>query len=661
MNRAGHRALRRRALLEFPDVSFNDATLDMIVAEGFDDLVLFPIEEGMLEGQGYSVSRAAELAARAHQRGLGVVVVTGYMKYEYDLLRREPHRAMLTRGPGATLDSDNLPSLWLCPFQEANQSRYRELLAEVAAMPGLTEVHLNDEAMLGFADGTIGCYCDQCVDSFEQSTGAKPPATANFDDPTWWQWIEWRMRGWTQVHAGFRDHLLSINPKLKVGIQHSPIAPCRCWQPWKTAVDVAADARALDVVTTDPYHFNHADVINQRPHRRIVAEATRSLVGACIGKAAGIYPQGFMPPGQAAPMGRQDGLLAGIVPFALGANSTTPYTYELMKIIPGYFQGFDDARRLHAVMQAHQPYAYSTMVYPLQSEMRGHPQENWGATYLNDAADLMYHAGIPWRWLWDVWLEQEAASVGPLILPEAHCLTAEQIEAVATCNGVLWIGNTPAAAWKGTGPCPLPMPLERGRYVIQTGSDHELINGIDLPIVLSSRTGRPPFEGDIIARSEGEPALVTREDNGRRSAWIAGLPTAADQPPGTAGTQQTGNLDLLRRVLTWLGRSEPTVCLDPWPAPDAYRAIRPADARCVPTAELLPMAGPDSLLAIVFPYLPVALETELVVQPPPGRQIRRASDLWTGQTMKVTGDGRIPVTLSGDTELLAVLIEWHVT
>jgi hypothetical protein len=645
--------LRRRALLAFPGVSFHESVLDQIVVEGFDDIVLFPVVEGMLEGQGYTVARAAQFAALAQQRGLGVVLVTGYMKYEHDLLKRQPQRAMLTRGPGATLDSDSLPSLWLCPFRPENQQRYRDLLREAAAVPGITELHLNDEAMLGFADGTIGCYCDHCLQAFAAESGAAAPGTPDWTSDLWWRWIEFRMRRWTQVHAEFRAFVRSLHPALKVGIQHSPIAPCRCWQPWKTAINVAADAAALDVVTTDPYHFNHADVISHRPHRRILAEGTRSLVGACGRADAGVYPQGFMPPAQAAPMGRQDGILAGVAPFALGARSVTPYTYELMKIIPGFSEGFADARRLLPAMQQHRPYATVTMLYPLQSEIRGHWDQHWGSGYLNHAADLMYHSGLPWRWLWDEHLAGDQGS-GPLIVPEAHCLTAAQLQAVASRDGVLYIGHAARAPWSGAGPCPLPTPLECGRFVLDSRECHAVTQGVPGPLVLRSRAGAAPFDGVVAATCEGRPALVLREDGGRRRAWLAGLPVTQDRRPDGIGVSATGNLDLFRRLVAWLAREEPTVRLDPWPALDAYRAIRPADVRCIPTAELLPMVSPRSLLAIVLPYTPVAFDTHLLL----GRPARSALDLWTGAKLTITNSRRIPIHLDGDADLVAALIEW---
>ncbi|OIO91827.1 MAG: hypothetical protein AUJ92_15670 [Armatimonadetes bacterium CG2_30_59_28] len=647
-------------MLVFPGVSFYEETLDDIVAEGFDDIALFFISKQLLQGQGYSVDRARPIAEAAHRRGLGIVVYAGYQKYEERLLARDPQRAMVTRGIGQALDSDSLPSNWLCPFQPANRERHKRLLDGILTLPGIREIYLNDEALLGFADGTIGCYCDYCRSDFQSTIGQEPPQTPNWSDDVWWRWIEYRMSRWTEVHAEFRDYIHASHPEVFVGIQHSPIVPCRCWHPWKTGINVAADAQALDAISTDPYHFNHDRVIAHRPHRRILAEGTRNLVGACVSRRVSIIPQGFMPPAQAAPMGRQDGLLAGIVPFALGAASVSPFTYELAKIIPGFFEGFQDARRLYSVMQTHNPYAFVTVLSPLQSEIYGHPDSDWGNEYVNEIPELMYRTGLPWRWVWDQRLPDSGPVLsGPLIVPDAHCLTAAQMEAMNDSNsGVLWIGNTPAEVWPGAGVCPLPHPFEQGRYALDPAANHWLFNGIDEPVVLHSRSGEAPFDGEAVGWVDGKPSLVIREDNARREAWIAGLLAPQDHEPAGIGVLPTGNLELLRRLLFWLGRVEPLVRLDPWPALDAYRAIRPADRRNVPTAELLPMTSGDSLLAIIFPYTPVSLQTDLVIHPPLGRRSATSvRELWRGGPLELEGN-RVALNVPGDTELLAILIEW---
>ena len=102
----------------------------------------------------------------------------------------------------------------------------------------------------------------------------------------------------------------------------------------------------MDVLCTDPYHHIHYPHWGYRPMRRILAEATRTMAGATIKRSLNIYPQAFMPPMGSLELTHRDGLMAGIVPFAMGAETITPYNYELMQLIPGFVAGFQEAGRL---------------------------------------------------------------------------------------------------------------------------------------------------------------------------------------------------------------------------------------------------------------------------------------------------------------------------
>ena len=55
------------------------------------------------------------------------------------------------------------------------------------------------------------------------------------------------------------------------------------------------------------------------------------------------------------------------------------------------------------------------------------PFKRW---HLQKLVDIFYQTGLSWRWCWDGRLTDDTSALkGPLILPEAHCLTAEQIAA----------------------------------------------------------------------------------------------------------------------------------------------------------------------------------------------------------------------------------------
>ncbi len=667
-----NRTLRRAALLLFPDTVLNEVTLDRIVREGFTDVGAGVTVTPAIKQQGFSLEQSERLARMCEERDLGFIAFTGYIKYQERLLAEEPHRLMYMVGDDGVLDLDGLPVRYLCPFQPENKSHYLTLLMEICNWPAVREIHLNDEACLGFGDGTIGCYCAFCETEFSKRTGVKPPRIADWDDPLWYTWLENRFENWDAVHSEFRRAIKDVRPHVVVGIQHSPAIPERNYNAWQTAIRLARDARSQDVIATDPYHFNHDDLILHRPHRRILSETTRSLMGACMDRQVDIYPQGFMPPAQAVPMGRQDGLLAGVVPFALGADMVMPFTYEQMKIIPGFFEAFDETRRLTPVFASHRPYSFATMIMPQQSEITGHYDSNWGHTGLIRMVDMVYRTGLPWRWFWDERLDDAAGQLtGPLILPEAHCLTQSQLDCVNAVaergEGLLWVGNRPADSWPGTGPCKLPCAIDTGTFELDLLDNHPLTEGLEHPVVLETRVDAGFPDGQVLGTVDGRPALVLVEDGSRREAWLAGMPAVkyTGNIPGMSFLEETSNVALLRRMLLWASGRRPLVRLDPFPPVDDYRTLRPTDRRAVPTIELLPMVNhSNSVLAIVFPYTPVRNRTALEIVLHEGKTVYDVNEIWSGENWlervvsSKDGVARIPLDIPGDCDLLAIHIQF---
>ena len=392
MDANAQRCLRRSARLMFPKHTLRPEVLDQIVAEGFDDVCVTLLEmEEVFGDQSYSLAQARELAELAEPRGLSVTAFVSYMKYQEPLICREPERAMVVCDP---VDPVDRPSRMICPFQPENKRRYVDLLNEVGRLPALREIHLNDEASLNVGNA-IGCYCDYCCQQFESLNGSPPPRCADWESPSWLSWLEYRMRSWIKVHGEFRQQIKRHRPEVAVGIKHSPTVAALTRNPWKDAICLGREAQVFDTLALNPYHFTHVHIADYRPHRRLLSESTRSLAGACLDCAVNVYPQGFMPPGVSTPLDRQDGLMAGIVPFALGADTTMPFDYMLMKIVPGYFEGFCETRRLQDEMQSRHPYAFATLLNPLQSEIYGHGGTDWGRSYLARVGELMYRSGLP--------------------------------------------------------------------------------------------------------------------------------------------------------------------------------------------------------------------------------------------------------------------------
>lgn len=662
-----HRPLRRVALSNFPAETLNEPAVRTIVAEGYDDIGigLVMLGEAGEPQEGWPMDQARDMSRLAADQGLGMIIFTGYMKYQEPILLEQPHRAFVTYGAGTDLDSDGLPSRWLCPFQPENKQMYRTNLLEVASWPAVREIHLNDEASLGLGTEAIGCYCDFCRDQFQQQTGHPPPQSAQWDDPMWWEWLEYRMDQWVQVHTEFYDAIKQAHPHIEIGIQHSPLPACFVRHPWQSAISLARDARALDLLATDPYHFNHDNLIAYRPHRRIQIEAARSLIGACRKRGAEIYPQAFMPPGRSAPVTRQDALMAGIVHFALGADTIVPYSYELSKILPGFTEGLTDTRRLQDHLQKGSPYAYATVIKPHQSEIRGHYDSEWGRLYLAEIANLMFRTGIPWRWFWDERLVDAADELhGPLIVPDAHCLTKEQIAVIDALaqkgQGVLWIGNRPNQPWSGRGMCPLPSAFHSTAAELKLDQEHDILAGIGAPVMLSSSVADRGPDWSVLGTVEDRPGLAIQEDKANRQAWLTGPPVHSYIAPHMHGATRmaTGGVALLNALLKWLAPEKPLI--ENGPMLSDYGRLRAWDTRDTPTMEVFPLVCEDELLAILFPYVPCGYQTTLTVQIPAGRRITSACDLWQDQDLTRLiqaddkGQARLPLTVPGTCEMMAI-------
>ncbi len=668
------RTIRRTALLNLEKVSFSRDHVAWIEKEGFTDIgVSLKPADRVFKGQGFVWEQVCQFGAWADEFGLGMTIFTGYMKYREVFLRKHPERAMVcVGGSGTAVDSDNLVrTKWLCPFQPENKAEYLDLLKKVISLSALREVHLNDEAAIGFRNGEIGCYCDYCVSEYERKFGTPPPGDFDWESEAWWTWVQYRMKHWAEVHAYFRAEIKKERPEVMVGIQYSPVVVSFSDNVWRSGIDLSQDALALDVLCTDPYHHIHYPQFTYRPMRRILAEATRTLAGATVKRSMNIYPQAFMPPMGSMELTHRDGFMAGSVPYALGADNITPYSHDLAGILPGFLDGMHEAGTLIPYFEKTRPYAFTTVINPTQTEIYGYPERRWGREVLAIWPDVMNQVGLPWRWVFDGRLSDASECLeGPVILPETHCLTGEQrkvLEAHADAgNGLLWVGKTPDGDWPGKGACPPP-----GGATAETSEmrpvrpDHPLLEGVEQPIMLGSAFSNPGLEGETIGEVDGNPGLVVREEGGRRQVWLAGVPVFNYVTPGDHGSFRTptGGMSLLQNVLRWLAKEEPVARLWPYPPENAYGDLRPWDRRDVPTMELFPMIGEGCLVCLIFNYLGLDYKTNLVMQAPEGTQITSLVDIYSGtdslSTAKV--DGReivLPFEMSNQTEFLAVEMQW---
>jgi len=668
-------ARRRAAFLEFPRQSFFESVIDRIADEGYDDvsLLIIPDRDNMGNAieQGFTVAQGRQMQDWCHRRGLSVIIFTGYMKYEEPLLAKEPQRAMVTFGSRDQLDSDGVASQWLCPFQPVNRQRYWDaVIAPVLDWPALRHIDLNDEAFLGFPSGAIGCYCNYCESEFRNRFGVTPPRRREADEALWHQWIADRGRRWTEFHAGLREQIRELRSDVTVGIQHSPCAPLFQWNNGISAVDLGRDAAALDGLCTDPYHFLHLSVATLRPHRRLLTEATRSLAGACgEDRQIGICAQGFMPPANSTPIGRQDGLLAAIVPFALGANFVFPYTNELSRIIAGFDEGWREAAKLIPSLRETRPAPFVAVLASMKTEAHAHPDRDWAAETLVPLMDVMHRVGLPWEWMFDERLTASRTwprANGPLIVPSAVALTAEQLQLIDEHRqqGILWIGDIADGTWPGHGVCRVDRAsVRRGPIALKVDPAFAAeLGGLSEPLILSEATKMPSsVRGRVVGTIDGEPGLVVDERDGGRTAWIAGTPVLHVQRPAmhAAVVTPSESIPLLRQLLLWLSPQQPIARFDPQPLTD-YSKLRPWDVRGISTAELFPMLGDRGLLMLIFPYLPLGFDATVRFHLQGQRKLKSLVDLWSGSDLTSQADAsadgsyRLPIRFNADCDVMAL-------
>jgi hypothetical protein len=281
----------------------------------------------------------------------------------------------------------------------------------------------------------------------------------------------------------------------------------------------------------------------------------------------------------------------------------------------------------------------------------------------------MFRTGLPWRWFWDERLVDAADQLhGPLIIPDAHCLTQQQIDVIHQLarngQGVLWIGNRPSEPWSGLGMCPLPSEFHLRAAELKLQGQHDILAGLAAPVMLASRVSDDGPAGTVLGTVEGRPGLVIKQDNGNRQAWLTGLPAHSYVPPDVHGATRmpSGGVALLGALLEWLAPAKPLI--KNGPVLTDYGRLRLWDVRDVPTMEMFPLVSEDRLLAILFPYAPCGYQTTLTLEIPAGRRVTSVHDLWqdqdlTGQLRTDSkGQARLPVKVPGTCEMMVIHFEF---
>lgn len=639
------------------------------------------------------------LCARAVELGLETGVFTGYMKYNHKYLAAHPDQGMVFAENAD--DQDGLGTTgWGCAFNPDFKERYFDRLRECARLPGMTQIDLNDEAYMG-----TGCYCRVCRKAWADETGlpmpCKPHPTADdWRDPVWRRYLQWRMDRWNAVHREMAAIVRAANPRVRVSFQSSPAVDL-WWNPWFSAVDLAAMARDLDCISTDPYYTFHRRIFD--PAEVYLSEWSRFLYGAMRpDKIAGIYPQGFSHPTFTRPLGEADGIWSSVVPQACGVSLLCPYTYTLQRSSPVQ-KAYESCFPLDRHFERMLPLDYAGVVHGLRSEVFAHPlpletPRSYDGTRLFPVCAALRHGGVPYGFVPDARLADPgvAGRFAVLVLPEVVCLSGEEREGLrAFIRGgghALILGDLGSRdATGGEAPSLLEelfgirlgeaLP-DASRFSIAPG--HPSAEGIQYPdpevarrmsegtmaplftLTFARRAELPP-DATVIASFEKDdgtplnaPAAAAFERYGGRVLWLAGFPTLTAPNRAFGTTVQNLAHQFVARATEWTAGRRPALRVEGWPPDVPMRRLRPLDPRFMTTFEFMPLKGDGGYMGAIASYFREPATFPMVLRPEGGERVRRIVELLSGLEVPIVREGpetAVTVRLTPDTPALVYLFE----
>ncbi len=680
------RDIRRLAHIHIPQQWQPEEIIREVKALGFTDLYFFAnrLEAGMDIG-GLSPELAMEVGKIAAREGMGVMINTGYMKYHEQVLLHHPDRRMVLRAEPAALDSDGGELNWLCPFNEANKDNYKRELRELALIPALRYLYLNDEGFLG-AKGEMACYCDFCRKHFAKHFGKEPPEDIDWEDPLWRDWIKWRFDEWTALHAEFREAVQAVRPEVGVGMACAYIAELMGWKPWQHAVDLGAMSRALDSMNTGIYHGSSVHISgNYLPRFVSVLEVALIFTGALQGKPLRLAVQAFCP-GTSLEMTRKDGHWIGILPYAAGVDYVTAWCYETLRELPSEYEGFMETFKLDPYFKETEPEVACSLFHSIQSEVWRYHDTDYDAVSVRPFAQMLRDSGLPYNYVWDSRLEEtDLKRRGPLVLPHVCCLSKTQRKrltsylkgggaVLATADLGLYDKEGTAievglsAQWGVT----LSGEVHKGQYRLAFTSDCPLAEPITDPVVVDNPYEITNTTGEVWATlidgegvDTGMPALVHNRVGQGRFIYLAGDPEPEHREPGYHFQIKLPNHTrrLIRNLVRFLGVRPPAIEVENFPPETAYQRLRPWDRRGINTFQFLPQVGPRYAMAIIASYLGEEGAFPIRFRIPKGKRPVRVFNGLTEKSYldeaRIDGDSvRLTVHTTQPDAVIPVVVAW---
>jgi hypothetical protein len=637
-----------------------------------------------------------KLCSLAHARGLQVCIFTGYMKYDFAFIAENPELSMISARD--TLDQDGLSMrTWGCPWNPRMKERYYNKLREISTYPGMTQIDLNDEAML--ADG---CYCKICREEYDREIGGEipcrpDPVLEDWQDPKWREYMAWRIQRWTDLHTEMAEVIREVNPDIQVCFQASPASDM--WNnPWFTAIDLAGMAKTLDRISTNPYYTFHQRIFD--PAEVYLSEWSRFLVGILPeDKEVVIVPQGFAHPTFTRPMNESDGVWAAVVPPACGVNIASPYTYLLQKCIPMQAPYEETWKKLDPVFETVEPLRHIAVVHGLRTEVMQVPVPmaypfNYDTTRMFPVAASLRQAGVPYGFLADSALAdpERMAKFRVLALPQIGCLSGEERDGLRGYlqgggNAVIF-GELGDADETG-GATPSLLTELFGIEVREAIGDAQvftpepgcpgfdnlrqfdpeavrrLYDGTSEPLFGLSicRAALLPDDARVLGTFDAEghlPAIVSLERYGGRILWFAGFPMRTMLHPSYNTWVRNRAHELVARLAEWTAGDAPPLRVEDWPPCTPMDEVRPLDHRFMATHEFLPSQGDDRFLGVITSYFREPAEYPMVLRVPAGRKLAQVTELMEDQSVPWTMSGdeaRIQVNVTQNTAALVYQFE----
>lgn len=670
----------RGALIHFYDLHKYPEVLEKIKKEGYTHVNVFPTWRSKFVNQGLTLQQVEYIDPMVKKLGMGLMVNTGYMKYEEEFLKENPDCKMQLNTPNTALDSDRVAVNWACPFNPKNFNPYIEALKRIARLSSVTHLNVNDEGFLGFANG-IGCYCDWCREKYKRNFNKEPPLKEDWESKDWRDWIQWRFDRWISLHEEIVEIVRDINPNIIIGIAQSffsALSISGAPRPWQHANDNGRLAKIIDTLLAGYYHGISS---YYQPRIRGVPEIGRIYKGALLDKPISFAVQGFQP-GNSIELYEKDGTWMGILPQAVGCTTLTQFTYDLMQTIPAVEKAYLSTFKLDPYFEQTDPDFYCSIIHGLQSEVWDYHNEAYDGMTIIPMFELVRECGYNYISLNDNRIEDiDLSDCGPLIFSHNSCLSEKQIEKikeyVKTGGNILAIADFALKNEQGEDYGIPPgfgllgissiTKAKTGAYFLEENIPYPLFKEIKYPVAIKDPWEVKVKDAKVIAELiYGEkriPALLEKSLGKGKIYYLCGDPVAHYSDPNLHGAIALPNdtVKLFRMLIREMADKNPIMWIKDFPPITPYNKIRGWDSSIKSTIELFPQKGENLWMGILASYFGEEVDVVVCVNIPSGKSPGKVYDGLKETDLDYSINSEtieIPIALGKKDAVVPIVIEW---